>query len=339
VNKRPPPSNRRDDQRPIPPGRAPARPSRRDEPINPTPTDWSDVAQWYDDLIGKDGSEYQRHVVHPKTMKLLGDVAEKRVLDVACGQGVFCRMLHSAGAIAIGTDSAGPLIERARQHNASLAERSTSLSDSNAGPSKARRSGQDLPEGDETQTPSVVKRSPKVAGKPTSPLPIYQRIDARELDQYDSLKRGSFDLAVCLLAVQNINPIGPLFTGTVKLLKPGGRLVVVLMHPCFRSPKATSWGWEASQVQYRRVDRYLLPRKEPITMNPGKKDGKYTWTFHRPIQEYVHAAFRAGATVDALEEWPSHKISDSGPRAHAENVARAEIPMFLAMRVVKALTV
>jgi hypothetical protein len=39
--------------------------------------------------------------------------------------------------------------------------------------------------------------------------------------------------------------------------------------------------------------------------------------------------------IDALEEWPSHKTSTSGPRAAAENTARKEIPMFLALRAVK----
>jgi hypothetical protein len=39
--------------------------------------------------------------------------------------------------------------------------------------------------------------------------------------------------------------------------------------------------------------------------------------------------------VDAIEEWPSHKISTSGPRAAAENLARKEIPMFMAIRAVR----
>ena len=39
--------------------------------------------------------------------------------------------------------------------------------------------------------------------------------------------------------------------------------------------------------------------------------------------------------IDAIEEWASHKVSDSGPRAPAENTARKEIPMFMAMRGIK----
>jgi hypothetical protein len=109
-----------------------------------------------------------------------------------------------------------------------------------------------------------------------------------------------------------------------------------MMHPAFRGPKFTQWGWdEEKKVQYRRVDRYLLPRKEPIFTHPGKKTGEYTWTFHRPLQSYVKALRGAGLLVDAMEEWASHKQSTSGPRAAAENTARKEIPMFLAVRVAK----
>jgi hypothetical protein len=78
-----------------------------------------------------------------------------------------------------------------------------------------------------------------------------------------------------------------------------------------------------------------VPRKEPIVTHPGKDPKRYTWTFHRPLQSYVKALRGAGLVVDALEEWASHKRSDSGPRAKAENTARREIPMFLALRAVK----
>jgi hypothetical protein len=79
----------------------------------------------------------------------------------------------------------------------------------------------------------------------------------------------------------------------------------------------------------------LLPRKSPIVTHPGKTPDVYTWTFHRPIGAYVKAMRNAGLLVDALEEWPSHKVSEPGPRAAAENTARKEIPMFLALRAVK----
>jgi hypothetical protein len=39
--------------------------------------------------------------------------------------------------------------------------------------------------------------------------------------------------------------------------------------------------------------------------------------------------------IDAMEEWASHKVSTSGPKAAAENLARKEIPMFMALRAIR----
>ncbi len=78
-----------------------------------------------------------------------------------------------------------------------------------------------------------------------------------------------------------------------------------------------------------------MPRKRPIVTHPGSDPGAYTWTFHKPIEAYVRALRGAGLLVDAMEEWASHKTSQPGPRAMAENQAREEIPMFMAIRAVK----
>ena len=157
--------------------------------------------------------------------------------------------------------------------------------------------------------------------------------DARELAPFPP---DYFDAAACVLAIQNIHPIQPVCEGVARLLKPFGKFVIVMMHPGFRGPKETSWGWDqAANVQFRRVDRYLLPRKTPITTHPGNAPDVYTWSFHKPLEAYVKALRNTGLLMDALEEWPSHKTSEPGPRAAAENAARKEIPMFLALRAVK----
>jgi ubiquinone/menaquinone biosynthesis C-methylase UbiE len=168
----------------------------------------------------------------------------------------------------------------------------------------------------------------------SAPPPIQYLVgDARDLS---FLRAGDFDGAACVLAIQNIHPIQPVCDTVARLLRPWGRFVIVMMHPAFRGPKETAWGWDADkQVQYRRVDRYLLPRKTPIVAHPGKDPGTYTWTFHKPLEAYARALRNAGLLIDAIEEWPSHKTSTSGPRAAAENTARKEIPMFLALRGVK----
>ena len=250
-------------------------------------TDWGNVAHWYDDHVGEEGSEYHREVVLPGVLKLLAPKAGEKMLDIACGQGVLARMLFERGVKAVGVDAARELIAIAR------------------------------------------KRS--------DPAIEYHVADARELhnifpDPPDPL----FDAAACVLAIQNIHPLQGVFSGVARALKPGGRFVIAMMHPAFRGAKETSWGWDQkNEVQFRRVDRYLIPRKTPIVAHPGSSPDTYTWTFHKPLEAYVKSARQAGFVIDALEEWPSHKKSTSGPRAAAENRAREEIPLFLALRAIK----
>ncbi len=252
-----------------------------------TPSHWGNVASWYDQLVGEDGSDYQKHVVFPGLLAMLDPRPRQRILDVACGQGVFCRILHHHGCLPVGVDAAKALIDRAK-------DRSNPTIDFHVG-------------------------------------------DAQHLERL-GLPEASFDAATCVLAIQNIPAIEPVCAGVAKLLKPAGRFVMVMMHPAFRGPKASGWSWDdATQTQRRWVSHYLTPRREAIITHPGKgADSGHTWTFHRPLQDYVVALAKAGLLVNDLQEWVSHKVSDSGPRAQAENISREEIPMFLAISAVKA---
>lgn len=277
---------------------------------------WDHVAEWYDQLVGERGSDHHERVILPGTLRLLGEVRGRRILDVACGQGILCRRLASLGASVSGTDASPRLIALAKSQ------------------------------------------------KGERPIDYFVG-DARRLG--DAVP-GTFDAVTCIMALMNIDPLGPVMEGVASKLAPSGVFVAVLLHPAFRAPGQTSWGWEenkaaggagrgassergrgtrgharpreASDVrQYRRVDGYLSPGEREIVMNPGRvasgAKAITTLTYHRPIQSYVAALVSAGLLVDGLEEWPSLRKSQPGPRAAEENRIRREIPMFLAFRAVK----
>ncbi len=168
--------------------------------------------------------------------------------------------------------------------------------------------------------------------------------DARELGRLKTMQELDLcDSAACVLAAMNFDPIEPAFGAIASMLRPGGRFVLVILHPAFRIPGQTAWVWrtepDGSTVQSRQVDAYLSPASHPITMNPGEvargKRAVTTWTHHRPLSAYTNALGEAGLLVDRIEEWASERRSEPGPRAEAENRARAEIPMFAAIRAVR----
>jgi ubiquinone/menaquinone biosynthesis C-methylase UbiE len=245
-------------------------------------TDWNEVAGWYDQLVGEKGSDYHRNVIIPGALRLLKPQKGERIIDVACGQGVFCRELARGGAVVTGVDAAADLIKAARA------------------------------------------RSPQIK---------YLVADAASLK---TVADGSFAAASCLMAIQNMEPLGKIVAEMGRVLTDQGRLLLVMSHPCFRIPRQSGWGIdEQRKLQYRRVDSYLTPQRIPIQMHPGAAPGKLTWTFHRPLMDYVQALQANGLAVTGLEEWSSHRESKPGSTSRMENRARNEIPMFLALTAAK----
>lgn len=279
----------------------------------PADGSWDHVATWYDSLIDDRGSDLYRTVILPGTLGLIDAKQGQRVLDVACGQGVLCRMLAQLGAVAFGVDASPQLIDAARSR--------------------------------ETPRPG---------------RPEYMVADARQLE---TTGLRDLDAIASVMALMNIDPLEPVMRGCSNALRPGGRFVAVILHPAFRSPGQTRWGWSedddtglrpptrnprpgrparpAEHVgrQFRRVDGYLSIGVKEIVMNPGEvakgEQPVLTLTYHRPLQTYVRAIRDSGMLVDAIEEWPSSRTSKPGPRAAEENRSRREIPMFLAVRAIK----
>src|ERR1700709_128501 len=78
-------------------------------------TDWGNVAGWYDQLVGESGSEYHREVVLPGVLRLLALQPGDSAVDIACGQGVLCRILQDRDIRWTGIDAAAELIRAARE--------------------------------------------------------------------------------------------------------------------------------------------------------------------------------------------------------------------------------
>jgi 2-polyprenyl-3-methyl-5-hydroxy-6-metoxy-1,4-benzoquinol methylase len=277
-------------------------------------THWGEVAEWYDALVGEEGSEYQREVILPGVVRMLegGEIENRKfkrekelengggleILDLACGQGVLCRRLAALGHRVTGVDAAAELIAAACAR--------------------------------EKAEPRGIR---------------YEVADATRLMDESGFAAGlgaeSFDAVTLILAIQNMTPLSPVWRACRGLLKPGGVLILVMMHPCFRIPRQSDWHWEGAAgggggTQARLVRQYLTSAPIAIQTHPGLaahgRDASATTHFHRPLQAYINTLGNAGLLIDHIEEWTSHKKSQPGPRQAALDRARKEIPMFLALR-------
>ena len=134
-----------------------------------------------------------------------------------------------------------------------------------------------------------------------------------------------------LLSIQDIDPLDDALASATWALRPGGRIVVLMTHPCFRVPRQSGWGWdEGRQLRFRRVDSYLGPLAVPMKAHGGGA----TRSYHRPLSAYVNGLAACGMYVEGIREIPRPSEAP-GPNARAERRASEEIPLFLGLRAVK----
>jgi ubiquinone/menaquinone biosynthesis C-methylase UbiE len=245
-------------------------------------TEWDNVASWYDAELETNSDSYQGKVIAPNVLRMLAPKRGDLILDLACGQGYFARLIAAAGAEVIGIDLSKELIAIAKE------------------------------------------KSPTISYRIAS-------------SESTGLKKESIDAVVTVLAFENIKKIDETVAEIQHVLKKEGRFLLVMLHPAFRIPQHADWGFDTKkELQYRRVDKYLSEVKVDIELNPYKGGKKITsTTFHRPLQWYMKIFKKHGLAMTGIEEWISHKKSGVGPRQKAEDAARKEFPMFIALELKK----
>lgn len=145
----------------------------------------------------------------------------------------------------------------------------------------------------------------------------------------------TFDVITIVLAIQNMKHLNLVVENISRLLKPNGRVYLVINHPAFRIPQHSTWMFtQDKKTQMRVIDTYMSEREISIDMNPGQKENKQiTPSFHRPLQIYSKSFAKNNFAITKIEEWMSHKTSQPGPQAEAENKARKEFPMFMCLEL------
>jgi ubiquinone/menaquinone biosynthesis C-methylase UbiE len=266
-----------------------------------TKTDWGTVADKYDKYLNSE-SNYHNEIIFPNIKRLLGDINGKNILDIACGQGIMCEQLKSENKNAkiSGFDMGEDLVKIAKQNT--------------------------------EKNKSHIKYFVANAEN------FYDEVKKQDSEIFNSLPENKIDIAVCVLAFQNIENVKKVLENMKSVSKESTKVLLVINHPAYRIPKNTQWGYATEEnnkaVQYRRVDRYMSEDKIKMDMTPAEKREqykKYTYSFHRPLQYYFKLFSNTGFAVTRLEEW-THKESE-GKHAERENTARKEFPMFMCLEL------
>ena len=134
----------------------------------------------------------------------------------------------------------------------------------------------------------------------------YSVVDATDQEQLLQLGEGRFDGATCTQGLMDMPAIEPLFLAMSKLLKPGGRFVITVPHPCFNTTDMSILAERLDDeaglrtVTSIKLRRYLTSATVKGTGVPGEPEPHYY--FDRPLSELLGAAFLAGLVMDGIEE-------------------------------------
>ncbi|HMM43910.1 MAG TPA: class I SAM-dependent methyltransferase [Thermomicrobiales bacterium] len=139
---------------------------------------------------------------------------------------------------------------------------------------------------------------PQIAGRVE-----YRQVDATDPEQLAALVDGRYDAITCLMGLMDMPDVDPLLVAVPRLLRPGGRFVFAIQHPCFNSNAVSMVVEEDASLRRTsalKLSRYLtLPPARGAGM-PGEPESH--WYFHRPLGVLLGAAFRHGLVMDGIEE-------------------------------------
>jgi 2-polyprenyl-3-methyl-5-hydroxy-6-metoxy-1,4-benzoquinol methylase len=249
---------------------------------------WERIAPWWDQQLCE-GNDFQKTLIMPATDRLLDPKPGQTILDVACGNGNYSRVLGRRGARVVACDFSESFLDCAR------------------------------------------KRTNAEDGQIE-----YRKIDATSMAEMLTLGERRFDAAVCSMAMMDMIVIDPLLDSLAELLKPGGRFVFSLPHPCFNA-NDMKFTADLEVRQDRTEQTFGVEIWKYLTQEAGRSVGIINqpephYFFHRPVSAIFAACFSGGFVIDGLEE-PAFPASAGGSGKNVFSWAkRPEIPPAIIIR-------
>lgn len=135
------------------------------------------------------------------------------------------------------------------------------------------------------------------------PLGItYHVLDAANLEP---LAAESFDLVICNMALMDIENAEGAIQEVARVLRPNGRFVASLAHPCFDKVGTSGWAIERiypNTTIWRKMSGYREIVATDMPWHRVTDTPIYTRAYHRPLSWYFRVLRTAGMLVAAFEE-------------------------------------
>lgn len=153
-------------------------------------------------------------------------------------------------------------------------------------------------------------------------LPIAHHL--RNSNDLFGIPDESFDMVLCSMMLMDCEDLDGTLREVVRVLKPGGRLFVSMLHPCFDGNHERGIGRQGQGATREVVVKnYFEPREWDAPLPNGTRS--VIWR-HRTLSEYVKAFISAGLTIADMNE---PRATDEEAESSAALTMLRRIPLFL----------
>ncbi len=138
----------------------------------------------------------------------------------------------------------------------------------------------------------------------------------------NSLADGMFDTVISNLMLMDVPDYKNVFRSAFRVLKPNGRMIWTITHPCFLSPHSEPAPDADGVIRYRIVKTY----RETWWKSVGHGTIRSTLgAYHRPLSSYINAFLMAGFHLNEMSEPTVEMDLVSSPN----EITHTEIPPIL----------
>jgi len=156
-----------------------------------------------------------------------------------------------------------------------------------------------------------------------------------DLGRLSLLADAAFDIIVSNVVLQDVVAFDRAFTEFHRVLRPGGRLLFSVTHPCFERPVPGMWIREPPDTE--RIEEWrglLLDRYyDRVALWWGPSGQPPMVGFHRTLEDYATALGAAGFLIARMEE--PRPSGEAIKRMHRQFADYLRVPNFLIVEALR----
>ncbi len=118
-----------------------------------------------------------------------------------------------------------------------------------------------------------------------------------------SVADETFDIVVCNMALMDVPDIASVFQAVNRILKPAGKFIIALLHPCFETPfSVPETIAEVDEAENYVACRVLHYDQEGFWQSGGEGLRGKVGAYHRKLSTYLNGLLQAGFTIEEVAE-------------------------------------